>query len=114
MRRSFFTLALSVCSLFPLHILFADDSSGKKEPWKPEDIVYGETAAPQTRISPDGKWLVWVKSTGDKEKDARVSNLMLSSLNENKEIQLTRGGDNNGQPRWSSVGKRIAFTSNRS
>jgi len=113
MRRSFFTLALSVCSLFPLHILFADDSSGKKEPWKPEDIIYGESAAPQTRISPDGKWLAWVKSTGDKEKDARVSNLILSSLTESKEIQLTRGSDNNGSPQWSPDGQLIVFTSNR-
>jgi len=52
----------------------------KKDPWKPEDIIYAETANPQTRISPDGKWLVWVKSSGDKEKDLRVSNLMLTSL----------------------------------
>ncbi len=83
------------------------------EPWKPEDIIFAESAQPQTRISPDAKWLVWVKSTGDKEKDTRVSNLMLSSLTENKEIQLTRGSDNNGQPQWSPDGQLVAFTSNR-
>ncbi len=91
----------------------AESSAAKKEPWKPEDVIYAESAAPQTRISPDAKWLVWVKSTGDKDKDLRVSNLILASLTENKEIQLTRGGDNNGQPQWSPDGQLIAFTSNR-
>ncbi len=74
----------------------AASGAGKKEPWKPEDVIYAESAAPQTRISPDAKWLVWVKSAGDKDKDTRVSNLILSSLTEDKEIQLTRGSDNNG------------------
>jgi dipeptidyl aminopeptidase/acylaminoacyl peptidase len=86
-------------------------SAGKKEPWTPEDVIYAESAAPQTRISPDAKWLVWVKSTGDK--DARVSNLILSSLSESKEIPLTRGSDNNGRPQWSPDSQLIAFTSNR-
>ena len=116
MRRTALILFVLFVVCLSASLSWADEEAGtsnKKEPWNPEDIIYGETAAPQTRISPDGKWLVWVKSSGDKDKDARISNLMLSSLSENKEIQLTRGSDNNSQPQWSPDQQLIAFTSNR-
>src|ERR1051326_1786336 len=87
-------------------------AQARKEPWKPADFIYSENAS-QFRISPDGKWVVWVKGTADKDKDARVSNLVLSSLTEQREIPLTRGTDNNTQPRWSPDGEWIAFTSTR-
>ena len=92
----------------------ADDekAAAKPEPWKSEDVIFQEFAG-QFRISPDAKWLVWVKSTADKEKDARVSNLFLTNLTDNKEIQLTRGSDNNFQPRWSPDSEQIAFVSTR-
>jgi dipeptidyl aminopeptidase/acylaminoacyl peptidase len=84
----------------------------KKEPWKPEDFIYGETAG-QFHISSDAKWVVWVKTSGDKDKDARISNLVLSSLTESREIPLTRGSDTNTQPSWSPDGEKIAFLSTR-
>jgi dipeptidyl aminopeptidase/acylaminoacyl peptidase len=84
----------------------------KTSPWKPEDVVFTETAG-QFRISPDGQWVIWVKSTADKDKDGRISNLYLSSLTGKKEVQLTRGEDQVSNPRWSPSGEMIAFLSTR-
>jgi len=35
-------------------------------------VIYAESGRSANAISPDAKWLVWVKSTGDKDKDTRV------------------------------------------
>jgi len=84
--------------------------AAKKDRWTAEDVVYQEDGG-QFRISPDGKFTLWVKGTADKEKDLRVSNLYLSNLNDGKEVQLTRGTDEVSHPRWSPSGETIAYLS---
>src|SRR5271168_1294550 len=84
--------------------------AAKKNHWTAEDVVYQEDGG-QFRISPDGRFALWVKGTADKEKDLRVSNLYLANLNDGKEVQLTRGTDEVSHPRWSPSGDTIAFLS---
>jgi dipeptidyl aminopeptidase/acylaminoacyl peptidase len=87
-------------------------NAGKDTQWTVEDMVAPERAE-QFRISPDSQWVVWVKRVPDADKDEMVSNLYLTSLAQKKEIQLTRGPNNDTQPRWSRDGKLLAFLSDR-
>jgi dipeptidyl aminopeptidase/acylaminoacyl peptidase len=84
--------------------------AGKKNQWTPEDVVYQEDAG-QFRISPDGKFALWVKGTADKDKDLRVGNLYLANLSDGKAVQLTRGTDDISNPRWSPSGEMIGYLS---
>jgi dipeptidyl aminopeptidase/acylaminoacyl peptidase len=116
LRKSLPAFFVALIALFAASALSAQDAksnkSAKKTPWTPQDIVFSESAN-QFRISPDGKWAVWVKSTGSKDRDHRASNLYLSSLTEKKEIEMTRGEDEVSNPRWSPSGDKIAFLSTR-
>ncbi len=101
-----FILALSA------QVIFSQPPAPASPKWSVDDVIMSEQAG-GFQISPDGRWAVWVKNAGDKDKNQRVSNIMLSSLTEQKEVQLTRGGDSSFNPQWSPDGQTIAFISTK-
>ncbi|MGZ5480229.1 MAG: TolB family protein, partial [Candidatus Aminicenantales bacterium] len=80
--------------------------------WTAEDILLTESAS-GWEISPDGKWAVWTRGRMDKDKNGRIANVFLTSLETKKEVQLTRGTDTNGRAKWSPNGEIIAFLSTK-
>ncbi len=113
-RQLRFLVLIALCCALANMPRAAEDTKApaKTSPWKPEDVVFAENVR-QFRISPDGQWVAWIKAQGDKEKDGIVSNLVLSSLTSDVEIQLTRGTDAVSAFNWSPDGKWIAFLSSK-
>src|SRR5690349_9841227 len=113
-RQLHLLVFIAFCCVFASMPRAAEDAKApaKISPWKPVDVIFAENVR-QFRISPDGQWVAWIKAQGDKEKDTVVSNLFLSSLTSEAEIQLTRGTDTVSAFSWSPDGKWIAFVSSR-
>src|SRR5262249_9325606 len=108
MERLFLAACVSLLSLPSLH---AEPAKAKGK-WTEDDIVSSESVV-DFRVSPDGKWVAWVKNSPDEDKIERVGHLFRASLDGGKEVQLTRGPDPCIHPRWSPDGKYLAFLSSR-
>ena len=64
-------------------------------------------------LSPDGKWVAYVVTTADVEKDKRNSDLWMVSWDGTQQVQLTSSPENESSPKWSPDGRYLAFLTSR-
>jgi dipeptidyl aminopeptidase/acylaminoacyl peptidase len=111
MKKNTLLLGAGLFAAWLVPLIFGQEAV--KSPWNVEDVILQETAS-DFEISPDGAWAVWVKTVADKDKDARIRHIFLTSLQKDGEtVQLTRGNESEFSPRWSPSGKYISFLSAR-
>ncbi|MEZ4586548.1 MAG: S9 family peptidase [Gemmatimonadales bacterium] len=84
----------------------------QRAPLAPMDLFELEYAS-DPQLSPDGQWIVYVRQFSDVMTDKRYSNLWLIKADGTEHRPLTTGKFNDGHPRWSPDGKRLAYVSNR-
>jgi acylaminoacyl-peptidase len=82
------------------------------QPLEPSDIFNLEFAA-DPQISPDGGRIVYVRRFADVMTDSRHSNLWILNSDGSNHRPLTTGKYDDGSPRWSPDGTRLAFLSDR-
>lgn len=98
--------------LLTLSVYSAAPPPADSDKWTIDDVINQE-AIGDVQLSPDGKFVVWVKATPDKDKNEAISHLFRTDLVRNKDVQLTRGNDSCSSPRWATDGAHLAFLSTR-
>ena len=63
------------------------------------------------QVSPDGNYIVYVRTEMDIMKDGRSSSLWIINTDGSNHQKLTSSNNNESSPRWSPDGKRISFIS---
>jgi len=105
-------LFISIIVLFLFAFTITHTRAQSKRPMKPEDL-YKIKKVSDPRVSPDGKWIAYIESVPDLEKNKYNSDIWLIPISGGKPKRLTADAGSDKSPRWSPDGKQIAFISKR-
>jgi len=73
--------------------------------------LFGLEAAADPQISPDGRWVAYVRRAGDVMTDRFRPSIWLIDTRTGRQVPLAAGTGAHSQPRWSRDGDRIAYIS---
>ncbi|UCF04201.1 MAG: prolyl oligopeptidase family serine peptidase [bacterium] len=91
-----------------------EGDAGRDAPQKPAGSltasdVAGIESIRDVSISPNGRWIAWVRRVADQEKNTRRNDIFLTRLADTLTVQLTRDSGNDRLPRFSPDGSALAF-----
>jgi dipeptidyl aminopeptidase/acylaminoacyl peptidase len=98
-------------ALGPLLLALAG-AAGARTRLGPEDV--GRLLeVKDVRLSPDGAWVAYVVEGADLERDARTSDVWMTSWDGARQVRLTSHAAADSSPRWSPDARQLAFLSER-
>jgi dipeptidyl aminopeptidase/acylaminoacyl peptidase len=109
-RRASFGRAVLAAGLATT--LLTSGAWAQRKTFTPGDLWLWRTIS-ETRISPDGRWVVYTENWNDRAANAVYQNLWLASADGRERHQLTDGAWRDWSPRWSANSDAMAYISNR-
>jgi dipeptidyl aminopeptidase/acylaminoacyl peptidase len=67
----------------------------------------------EVRVAPDGRRVLFARSTADWEKDHLVTHIWMATADGGQPVQMTNGADGERSPRWAPDGTRFCFVAKR-